>query len=372
MELPWFILTKNINRLLLYIIRQKQSLRILFVKFKIVHNAAGRWAEETASPFLGMLNAGLQLYWLKYNKPHSFSKMKYSVFLPQYLSFLFSSILVSEYTGIGCHTGMMDFQHNDFHDWMYQEGLVELLPPICSDKTFLMPGKSSEISLGIHDSSAALWPYISGSKEPFILLSTGTWSICLNPFNDTSLTKDELKQDCLCYMQADGQKVKASRLFMGNEYNNWINKLSLHFGVDDTYHKKVVFDKALYQKAKNTSSTLVYWTSIDHSDNEIAKMANMDLSWFDSFEEGYHHLMKELVQLQVDKIQLVITGADVKKICIDGGFVDNNFFLNILSEKLSSFEILPSLMPLGSAMGAVLALKRHHLSELFLQTEPGN
>ncbi len=102
-------------------------------KFKFVHDAAGSWAEETASPFLGMLNAGLQLYWLKYDKPHLFSKIKYSVFLPQYLSFLFSSILVSEYTGIGCHTGMWDFQHSDFHDWMYQEGLVKLLPPICSD-----------------------------------------------------------------------------------------------------------------------------------------------------------------------------------------------------------------------------------------------
>jgi len=341
-------------------------------KFKFAHDGVGSWAEETASPFLGMLNAGIQLYWLKYDKPHLFSKIKYSVFLPQYLSFLFSNILVSEYTGIGCHTGMWDFKHNDFHDWMYQEGLVELLPPICSDKTFLMPGKSTEIGMGIHDSSAALLTYISGSNEPFILLSTGTWNICLNPFNDTALTKDELKQDCLCYMQPDGRKVKASRLFMGNEYNNWINKLSLHFNVDNTYHKNVVFDKALYQKAKNTSSPLFNWTSIEHSDNEIAKMANMDLSWFDSFEEAYHHLMKELVQLQFEKIRLVINGTVVKKIFIDGGFVDNNLFLKSLSEKLTSFEILPSSMPLGSAMGALLALKRHQLSELFLQTESGN
>lgn len=34
-------------------------------KFKLSHDAEGKWSEETASPLLGMLNAGLQLYWLK-------------------------------------------------------------------------------------------------------------------------------------------------------------------------------------------------------------------------------------------------------------------------------------------------------------------
>ncbi len=51
-------------------------------KFKLIHDAEGKWAEETASPLLGMLNAGLQLYWLKNIKPALFAKIKFSVFLP--------------------------------------------------------------------------------------------------------------------------------------------------------------------------------------------------------------------------------------------------------------------------------------------------
>ena len=37
------------------------------------------------------------------------------------------------------------------------------------------------VGAGLHDSSAALIPYLSAFREPFILLSPGTWCISLNP-----------------------------------------------------------------------------------------------------------------------------------------------------------------------------------------------
>lgn len=316
------------------------------------------WSQQTASPVLGMLNAGLQLFWLKYEKPQLFSKLRYSLFLPQYLSFLFSKELVSEYTGIGCHTGMWDFERNDFHNWMYEEGFVELLPAIHKkSEVSKIAGASIKVGTGIHDSSAALLPYMRSHSEPFILLSTGTWSICLNPFNHTKLSTDELAQGCLCYLQPNGKPVKASMLFMGNEYNRWINKLSQHFKVDGSYHKKVAFDTNLFKKAKRILLPLFHWESIHHPNNEITIKANMELNWFASFEEAYHHLVKELVELQVEKIRLVLNGGNVRKIFLDGGFVKNSLFINILAEKLPDFEVIPSEMPLGSATGAALSVR---------------
>ncbi len=323
------------------------------------HGELSAWSQQTASPALGMLNAGLQLFWLKYQKPLLFNKIKHTLFLPQYFSFLFSKQLLTEYTGIGCHTGMWDFEKNDFHSWMYKEGFTELLPSIDTEKDFLtIPGTSIKVGAGIHDSSAALIPYIINNRQPFILLSTGTWSICLNPFNSTKLTKEELAQDCLCYLQPDGKPVKASRLFLGNEYNGWIKKLAEHFEVDESFHKKVVFDAALFNKAEGILSPLFYWESITHPNNEITKMNKMDLAWFDSFEEAYHHLIKELVDLQVEKIGLVMNGRSIKKIYLDGGFVDNLIFINILSLKLNGIEIIASEIPLGSAIGAAMDVKK--------------
>src|SRR6185312_8094061 len=59
---------------------------------------------RTASPVLGSLNSGMQLYRMKYESPHLFKQVKYALHLPQYLSFLVSSHLCSDITSIGCHT----------------------------------------------------------------------------------------------------------------------------------------------------------------------------------------------------------------------------------------------------------------------------
>ena len=322
------------------------------------HGELEAWSQQTASPALGMLNAGLQLFWLKYQKPLLFNKIKHTLFLPQYCSFLFSKKLVTEYTGIGCHTGMWNFEHNDFHTWMYEEGFVELLPAVDAVNDFLtIPGTSIKVGAGIHDSSAALIPYVNNNTQPFILLSTGTWSICVNPFNNTKLTQHELEQDCLCYLQPNGKPVKASRLFLGKEFSGWTKKLTEYFKVDQSFYKTIVFDAALFDKAERILSPFFYWESINHSNNEITRRASMDLSWFDNFEEAYHHLIKELVDLQVEKIWLVLNRDNVKKVFLDGGFVENSIFINILAAKLPDFEIIPSEMPLGSAIGATFSVR---------------
>ena len=49
-------------------------------------------------------------------------------------------------------------------------------------------------------------------KEPFVLLSTGTWCISLNPFNQAALTVDELTNDVL-YIQYEGKQVKRQGYF---------------------------------------------------------------------------------------------------------------------------------------------------------------
>ena len=54
-------------------------------------------------------------------------------------------------------------------------------------------GRRIRVGIGIHDSSAALLSYIRCDRKPFVLVSTGTWSIALNPFNEQLLTTSELK-----------------------------------------------------------------------------------------------------------------------------------------------------------------------------------
>ena len=142
-------------------------------------------AKETASPQMGMLNSGMQLYWLKYTKPDIFKKIKWSLHFPQYLSYLLTGIPLSEFTSIGCHTGLWDYSKSDYHDWVYGEDIDKLLPPIVSTATSInknISGKNIKVGVGIHDSSAALLPYVRADKKPFFVDFHGYLEYFSKPF----------------------------------------------------------------------------------------------------------------------------------------------------------------------------------------------
>lgn len=173
----------------------------------------------TASPILGSLNSGMQLYRLKHEQPEVFAKTKWALHLPQYLSFLITGAPLADITSIGCHTQLWDFSKNQYHSWVIAEGLDKkfgTFTPADASLTAQYQQKTVKVGVGLHDSSAALIPYLANFSSPFVLISTGTWCISLNPFNQTQLTESELKQDCLCYMHYQGKPIKASRIFAGN------------------------------------------------------------------------------------------------------------------------------------------------------------
>jgi L-fuculokinase len=310
----------------------------LWNKFCNQYNFSGNWSIETGSPYLGMLNAGLQLYWLKYEKPHLFDKITCSVFLPQYLCYLLTGQLVTEYTGIGCHTGLWNYPQNDYHQWVYAEDIARLLPPIKLPALIEMPVTKIKVGLGIHDSSAALLAYLSMDDQPFMLLSTGTWSICLNAFAKGDLQAHELNHDCLLNSQPDGHPVIAARLFLGHEHNHWVKIIEEHFGEQNNKHKRVVFDESLYLRACEKKELLA--------------------SEFSDFEAAYHELILFLARKQVQKIQLAAKDTGIKKIYVDGGFADNLVFLKILEILLPGYQLIPTDMPLGSAKGAAMVLQQ--------------
>ena len=67
-------------------------------------------SRQTASPVLGNLNSGLQLYRLKQERPAVFDRIKYALHLPQYLSYILSQKAATDITSVGCHTLLWDFE----------------------------------------------------------------------------------------------------------------------------------------------------------------------------------------------------------------------------------------------------------------------
>jgi len=313
-----------------------------------------RFIVETASPVLGSLNSGLQLYRLKHEKPEIFNKVKYALHLPQYLSFLLTGNACSDLTSIGCHTSLWNFQKNRYHEWVQREGLfMKLAPIVASDATCtaLFPGNNYKVGPGLHDSSAALIPYLINFQEPFVLISTGTWSISLNPFNHSPLTVDELKNDCLSYLQFQGKPVKASRLFAGFEFEQMVKRIAEHFNKDEIKYRNINFNPEIIKHIKTKPIAL---GDSDINKESVFKMR--DMSDFKSDLEAYYQLMIDIVQLQTASTGLVLKNTPVKRIFVDGGFSKNSVYMNLLAAAFPEMEVFAASMAQASAVGAALSI----------------
>ena len=314
-----------------------------------------KFSLDTASPVLGSLNSGLQVYRLKYNKPEIYQKTKYALHLPQYLSFLLSGKMYTDMTSIGCHTALWDFEKHEYHQWVKDEGLDKKFAPIVSANEVFsanFPGSTFKIGVGLHDSSSALIPYLLNFHEPFVLISTGTWCISLNPFNNSLLTKEELEKDCLFYLSYNGNPVKASRLFAGYEHDIQAKRIADHFEVSSSKFKNLEIDwNVIKELMKNEINPV------------LDSFSKLDLSQFTDYIYAYHSLILHLIQAQVNSTDLILTESNTTRIFVDGGFSKNSIYMNLLARAYPNVEVYAASMAQATAVGAALVIHEHWNSQ---------
>lgn len=344
----------------------------LLQKFYHAYGGQVQFSLETASPPLGMLNSGLQLYWLKHQKPHLFDDIQYSLHFPQYLSYLFTGKYTSECTSVGCHTILWNYERNNYHQWLKKEDMLRLLPDtqsVYSTSEISYKDYQFDVGIGIHDSSAALAPYLHALDEPFMLLSTGTWSIAFNPFNSDPLTYEELQKDCLCYLNVEGQQVKASRLFLGNEYSHQRQKLDQYFE-RESMAAKVELDVHLLKnliKENDSDRKLKLETAHNSGPYPEDEPGEWRIEKFSSHKEAYHQLMLDLVAIQADCIELARGSDNIDKLIITGGFSQNEFFVKMLASRFPEKKVYTTSLPHASALGAALVINDHSEDDISLK-----
>jgi len=347
-------------------------------KFYATYGGEITFSMLTASPVLGSLNSGMQLYRLKHEQPALFGKISYALHLPQYLGFLLTGQPASDITSIGCHTNLWNFSQQHYHEWVYREGIIDKLAPIMPSTSVLptrtapnvkaapntgtaangLPAGIAPIAgVGLHDSSAAMIPYLESFREPFVLISTGTWCISMNPFNSSPLTVAELQKDCLCYMSFQGRPVKASRLFAGYEHEQQVQRLAAHFNTSPARAANVQFDAQCIQKLRTGNEHT--GEKDDITPVTASVFHQRELNDFASFEEAYHQLMLDIMDQQIISTRLVLHDTDVRRIFVDGGFGRNQLYMHLLAEAFPGVEVFTASIPQATAMGAALAIHRH-------------
>ncbi|MEJ7589517.1 MAG: FGGY family carbohydrate kinase [Ferruginibacter sp.] len=321
-------------------------------QFYETYGGQASFTHLTASPVLGSLNSGMQLYRIKFERPELFEKIRYALHLPQYLSYLLTGIPCSDITSIGCHTNLWNFYENAYHQWVSQEGILSKLAPILPGNKVLpavIAGKHYLAGIGLHDSSAALIPYLVNFNEPFVLISTGTWCISLNPFNQVPLTTDELQNDCLCYITYEGKHVKASRLFAGHEHEEQVKKIAAHFNQDPISYSSMAYDARLISLLQHPPRS----KPVNLMDSGFSQR---ELSTFNTGAAAYHQLMQDIMVQQCFSTQLVLEGTTTKRIFVDGGFSKNSIYMNLLAQYFPGIEVFAASLAQATAIGTALSI----------------
>ena len=311
---------------------------------KFYHNNGNihKLCVETASPPLKSLNSGLQLYRIKLEKKDLYKRIAFALHLPQYLSYVFSGQLLTEITSLGCHTHLWDFRKHDYHAWVVKSGLVKKFAPL-SNNPVAGSFEGIPVGVGYHDSSAALVPYLKRHHDPFVLVSTGTWCISMNPFNDTPLTVDDFGDDCLCYLTPEGKQVKSSRLFAGPMHEQTVEVLRSHYGLSGNAINDISYDPTKIPKP-----------AIRAKGNRRSEVIIEEYIGLDA-QEHYHLGIKHIIELLKPKIERILT-SEVKQIFVDGGFSQNKVFMRMLADGFPSYNVSAASVPQASALGAAMMM----------------
>ncbi len=314
------------------------------------------FCRKTASPALGMLNSGIQALWLKKSRPGIFEKVRTILHFPQYLSYILSGEICSEHTSIGCHTAIWDFDNRNYHQWIKDKKLPFPDPvPVTKIFNSNVRGRAFLTGTGLHDSSASLAPYFINSPGNFILLSTGTWCISMNPFNNEVLTQDQLAADCLCYLSIGAEPVKSSRVFLGHMHDSAVQNMSYYFKIHENSFLLVKPESRILKKLMEKFQDERVFVEMHNGMGRLKE--DPDLFVFDNFIEGYHQLMVELTDVVIGSIGHIIPRNDTtENIFITGGFSRNLLFRKLIASSFPDKKVWTSEISNSTALGAASVL----------------
>jgi sugar (pentulose or hexulose) kinase len=298
------------------------------------------------------------MQWMQKEKPEVWGNVTSILHYPQYLSYLFTKKITADFTSVGAHTATWDFDKMQYHSWL-KAANINLPEPVNGEKAIStdINGYLVAVGSGLHDSSSSIIPILEKEKgNDFILLSTGTWIIAMNPFSSETLTQHQLTNNCLCFMTPKKQQVKSSMQFLGRIHEVYLKPLSEHFNVDINKHLHLGLNEKVCKGLIEENAQIFLADGIDTNFE-----ANENLfKYFSSYETAYYQLIFEISKKVITGINL-ITDKDksIKNIHISGGFNKNEIFIKYLTLLKKGIIIKISDCKNESALGAALLMKNY-------------
>jgi L-fuculokinase len=191
------------------------------------YDAARPPFEEAQSPNLPRgLNLGRQPFYLERMFPAEFARASAFLAYPQYWAWRLSGMMATEVTSLGSHTDLWRPHEGGLSSMVDKLGWRRLFPPLrkawdalgtlrpeVAEATGLKAGV--RVVCGAHDSNASLTPHLVSRRDPFTVISTGTWVIIMAVGGKGRL---DPKADMLANVDVRGSPVPTARFMGGREF----------------------------------------------------------------------------------------------------------------------------------------------------------
>jgi sugar (pentulose or hexulose) kinase len=183
--------------------------------------------DETRSPHLPRgLNLGRHIFYFERHFPTQFKQAAAFLTYPQYFAWRLAGAMASEATSLGAHTDLWRPKEGDLSSMVNKLGWRRLFPPMrkaWDTLGTLRPEIAAETGLppivrivcGAHDSNASLVPHLLSRRDPFTVISTGTWVIIMAVGGTARL---DPKADMLANVDVRGEPVPTARFMGGREF----------------------------------------------------------------------------------------------------------------------------------------------------------
>lgn len=327
--------------------------------------------DETATCDLPLLiNPAKALLFYRQHYPDGLARCRHLLNYPQYWGFLLTGQRGAEPTYTANHSFLFAIRErrpSSAAERLGAAGLLDLPLQRPWDRLgVLTPALQAELDLpalpvavGIHDSNAALLPYlVSQADDDFVLNSTGTWCVAMHRVAAVRYRPEELGQKVIFNIDALGGYQKVSFLMGGQEYG-------CYHGLIGGDH--ITFDAAAVDQILADTGSMVLpgafpsqfprvqggilEDGVEHSLAELR--AGYRPAWFADQRRAHMRLNVSLA-LQT-KIALERTGIGPHTpVFIEGGFRQNETYRHVLAALMPERTVACTELAQAAASGAAL------------------
>lgn len=349
---------------------------------------------ETGTPyFKALINPAKGILFAQEQFPEAFKNTRYILNYPQYWGYRFTGIIGAENTYVGCHTYLWDWQGGTWSSVARGLGITELLPrklrhswdvlgPI-SEEFALATGLRPDtiVTMGIHDSNASLLPHFAKKgRQGFVLNSTGTWCVIMNPVSTYGFKDDELGKVVFFNQSAFGTPVKTAIFLGGYEFETWSKLLQeLHNRQDLPPYRRELYRTILAKREAfllpeltagsgqfPQSKPRIVENGIEYPYQDILTRKAIP-PCFANYEGGIAVLRISLVMQTLTALERAGLQKD-QEVYTEGGFRKNEAYNALLSAALPDNRLaltdIAEATAFGAAMTAKMALTGKDLEDL--------